>query len=208
MNLAEIKRGKGLTERAACKHLAILAGQVRSDQAIVELGAYCGRTTAWLAWGSARGHRARVVAIDTWDMRSDVPAYAVPGIEPNYSRGDYSAAFGTYQTHLARCGVDSMVDTIKGYGHEVGDEWEGPPVGLLWHDAEHSADAIESDLNAWLPHLTDDAVVAFHDACQEGMEVIEGAGRVLDTSDWDWPGEIRPWAKHPNRRGMLVVRRR
>lgn len=207
MNIDAIKAGRGLTERSACRTLSRLAAKVPAEQVIVELGAYCGRTTAWLAYGSSRGRGARVVSIDPWDLRTDMPAYAVDW-EPGYRRGDYAdpKTLETYRRHLARCGVQHLVDPIRGFSAAVGAAWPGPAVGLLWHDADHSVGAVAADLEAWLPHLAPTATVALHDVCHPSLGVLDGTRRVLTTETWG-DGEIHPWARKPDRRGMLVLQR-
>lgn len=208
MNLDAVKAGKGLTERSACVRLAKIAKRVPRDQAIVELGAFQGRTTAWLAWGSANGHGAPVFSVDPWDLLDveDQPDYA-PEWEHHYRDGGYASGvtFDAYQQHLTATGA--KVTPIRAYAEQAGYEWDGPKVGLLWHDAQHTAEAVRADLQAWTPHLASGSTVALHDACQAAYGVIKGAA-VLDTPDFDWAGRrVHKWKKHPDRRGMLVVKR-
>lgn len=212
VNEAAVVAGKGLTERAACRRLRAFAAQVPAGQTIVELGAYMGRTTAWLALGASVGEGATVVSVDPWDLRSqdDWPAgYAA--VEPAYASGIYgkSETFTAHRDHLKACGALMRVWTVRGFAADVGHGWKGQPVGLLWHDAEHTADAVAEDLTAWLPHLAPGAVVALHDAGNPRMGVVAGAERVLNTPEFDWDGrELHLWRKDPKRRGMLVVRKR
>jgi len=212
VNATAVAAGDGLTERAACRRLRRLAAQVPAGQTIVELGAYKGRTTAWLALGASEGDGATVVSVDPWDLRADDdwPAgYAQ--VEPAYATGVYSQSgtFTAYRDHLRACGALMRVWTVRGFAAEVGHGWQGQPVGLLWHDAEHTADAVADDLTAWLPHLAPGAVVALHDAGNPLMGVMAGAKRVLNNPDFDWRHrKLYRWRKDPTRRGMLVVRKR
>ena len=48
------------------RRLAYLASTVPANQAIVELGSWKGKSTAYLAAGSKFGHRASVFAVDHW----------------------------------------------------------------------------------------------------------------------------------------------
>lgn len=192
-------RQPGLTELAACQRLRSLAAAVPADQAIVELGAYAGRTTGWLLLGAQDGYSAPVVSVDPWGERTD-----------GYDRysGRYIEAERLHAEHMTRIGATPEQHTaVRGRAVDVGTGWVSPPVGLLWHDAEHSADAVEADLRAWLPHLSPTAVVVLHDAANPRCGVVEGAGRVLDTPGWDWPGELLRWQRKPDKRGALIVRR-
>ena len=41
--------------------------------------------------------------------------------------------------------------------------YDGPPIGLLFIDGEHTTEAVLDDHGAWAPHLAPDAMVVFHD---------------------------------------------
>lgn len=207
-------RPRGQVERPACQLLRTLAAQVPADRMIVELGAFQGRATGYLALGASEGHRAQVLTVDPWDSRplaSWGDSAQARAVLEQYGSAE---SFEAFKAHLARCGIDAKqrgnapVIYRRGYAANVGARWTGNPVGLLWHDAEHTADAVEADLRAWLPHLADNAVVVLHDAGNPGFGVPEGAQRVLDVPGWDWAGRtLTRWQKRPERRGTLVVRK-
>lgn len=209
------KVARGSVEKSVCSLLRSLASSVPSDRKIVELGSFRGRSTGYLALGASEGEGAQVVAVDPWDLRS-VDAWPEDYPDKHVASGTYREARADFEAHLAAAGIRTAVRgsapvlARRGYAAGVGKSWsQGQTVGLLFHDAEHSADAVEADLRAWEPHLTDDAVVVLHDAGNPGFAVEEGAQRVLDAPGWDWSGrELRRWRKHPERRGALVVRRR
>lgn len=205
-------RHPGLVELAVCQRLRALAAQVPADEAIVELGAYQGRATGWLLLGASEGQGAHVTTVDPWTLykpRQDTPEE----LSVLYGRAETYAVF---KQHMDAIGATPDRLTVKrGYAHTIGRKWVGGPVGLLWHDAEHSADAVARDLEAWLPHLSEGAVVVLHDAGNPEYGVVEGALRVLgdgwqfedeDGRLHDEPQVIR-WRKNPQRRGMLVARR-
>lgn len=195
------RRHNGSVELAACLHLRELATRVPSDQAIVELGAFKGRSTGWLLLGASEGHGAHVTTVDPWTMqkaRADYP------LGENYSRPEVYQAF---KDHMTRIGATTKEHTVKrGYASTVATKWTGPKVGLLFHDAEHSADAVQRDLAAWLPHLAEDAVVVLHDAADPRHGVQAGADSVLTGPEWA-DRALVPWGRKPNRRGLLVLRR-
>lgn len=197
------RRAAGLVELAVCQRLRSLAAAVPASQAIVELGAYQGRATGWLLLGSSEGHGAHVTSVDPWTLHRPRAAY------PLAQRYGQPEVYQAFKAHMAKIGAGPGVLTVKrGYAASCGERWPGQPVGLLWHDAEHSADAVERDLAAWLPHLAPGAVVVLHDAGRPDGEVVEGARRVLDVEGWDWAGrELLRWAKRPQNRGALIVRR-
>lgn len=216
--VVDFKIAKGAVERAVCRRLRLLARQVPAEQAIVEIGAFKGRTTGFLALGAEEGNGATVTVVDPWDLR---PAASWPkdyfdkAVVPEY--GELST-FHAWRDHMARCGIEAKgrgrapVEYRKGYAVQVGARWSGP-IGLLWHDAEHTAEAVAADLEVWARHVVPGGWVALHDAGNPNFGVIEGARKVLGNSSWAWGSrELLLWhsksAKaRPDRRGALFVRR-
>lgn len=202
-----VAAGRGLTERAACRRLSTLAGRVPPGQVVVELGAFRGRTTAWLALGAERGHGATVIAVDPWETLDppDVDGY----LEPQYARGEYADpdTFAAFLAHLDRCRVARRQVVVHKGTAAAAAAVCGDTVGLLFHDALHTAEAVRADLESWLPHMAPSCVVALHDAAEPRFGVVEGAS-VLAAHGFDWEGrKLYRWAKHPGRRGLLVVKR-
>jgi len=196
---SRLSRQRGQVELAACQLLRDLAARVPADQAIVELGAFAGRSTGWLLLGAQDGHGAHVTTVDPWERYAG----------DYYDYPEYLAARRRFEAWMARIGATPDRHTVvQDVAHQVAEAWQGPQVGLLWHDAEHSADAVARDLAAWQAHIAPGGVVVLHDAGNPRMGVVEGARRVLDAPGWDWRGRrLIRWQRRPDRRGVLIVRR-
>lgn len=65
-NEDELDQIEGWLSVAEGQRLAYLASMVPTSLAIVELGSWKGKSTAWLASGSKLGHGAQVYAADHW----------------------------------------------------------------------------------------------------------------------------------------------
>lgn len=205
------RRHNGSVELAACRRLRALAARVPADQAIVELGVYQGRATGWLLLGAQEGHGAHVTAVDPWGMRRD-------GYSPDSGHYTHPATYQAFRTHMGRIGVDTgTLTTKRGYARSVATKWRGPQVGLLVHDAEHTAGAVEADLAAWAGHLAEDAAVVVHGA--SSPDVRAGVAAALGTEyrqGWRYLGPdgwshhepvLIPWVRRPGRRGLVVAHR-
>jgi len=206
--ITDQKIAVGLVENPCCWALRDLAAEVPADQAIVELGAFKGRTTGWLAMGAQNGPGARVWSVDPWEDGEELPAdyQATARTIPDYRLSETRDA---YEKHLDETGVRPFVTTVQATAKDAAKTYDGPPVALLWHDAIHTREAVAADLRAWLPHMADNAVVVLHDIGNPAYGVEAGAKAALARrKGWDWDGrEMNPWPKQPEKRGFMVVRR-
>lgn len=146
----------GLVAPIEGRRLAELAAGVPAHQAIVEIGAHRGLSSCWLAAGSKAGHGARLTSIDPW------PAAGAP--EEHYSAEPWGevGALETWRRNIASVGADELATPLRSLAVDVAAAWS-EPVGLLFHDAEHTFEAVAADFLAWLPFLVDGAWVAVHD---------------------------------------------
>jgi len=207
----------GLVENPCCFRLREYAAKVPADQAIVELGAFKGRTTGWLALGASEGNGAVVHSVDPWD-EGEIPegyeAHAPSVVE--YVKGETRAA---YEKHLDDCGIRDLVRVHQATAVDAAAEWDTDldgRVGLLWHDALHLRENVRDDLRAWLPHLASDAVIVVHDIgdAEIGEEVLAGVRDVFGRRKAWKSRELVPWVKRNpdgtprpmHKRGFLVLK--
>ena len=137
-----------------------LASSVPHDEAIVELGTYKGASACWLAAGAQAGMGAHVWTIDPHDL---------PGYRTTTGRGRGGLDFTDpsirqrAQEQISRCGFDDAITLVQGFSVEEAQNWQGPPVGLLFIDGDHRQHAARKDFRSWQPHLSRDAVICFDD---------------------------------------------
>jgi len=137
--------------------LYALASDTPTTAAIVELGAWQGKSTIMLAAGSRAGQRAPVFSVDYFSTIPDTDyVYA------NHFREckDY---LGVFQQNLTAAGLSEAVTPIRSKTSEAGRCWNGPQIGLLFIDADHRYQSVRDDFLAWASHCTGRASVAFHD---------------------------------------------
>lgn len=213
------KRSPGLIENPLRDVLVDLAAQVPADQAVVELGAYMGRSTGHLALGVSRGHGAQVHTYDPWENADPLPEGYIDTAASvaDYAKSETRQAF---ERHMAETGAGEYVTAHQMTGVEGAKAWRGPKVGLLFHDSLHDYESVLADLRAWLPKMAPHAVVVLHDtddvryAVNEAAEVAFTRTATL-RKKWAWDQrEVRPWAKNEGRapedrrRGFVIVRTR
>ena len=115
----------------------------------VELGSYSGVSYfAFCQAIRAFGTETKAHAIDTWDGDPHAGFYG-DNIYQAFSAGHAGfASFSTMHRQTFDAALDSFADQS---------------IDFLHIDGLHTYEAVQHDFNTWLPKLTDDAVVLFHD---------------------------------------------
>jgi len=119
----------------------------------VEIGSYRGRSTCFLASGSYHGNRAKIYAIDPWDLRPKYPA----ATKPYYDKSNKLE----FDKNIKKYGF-SLVTGIRNYSVKAAKSWK-LPIGLLRIDGDHSYEGVSQDYEAWYKHVVHGGVIAFHD---------------------------------------------
>lgn len=157
-NEDELDQIEGWLSPAEGQRLAFLASTVPESLAIVELGSWKGKSTAWLASGSKLGHRARVFAVDHWVGSSE---------HQNLFWDPTATTFPEFQRNMEWLALTDIVTPIAGKTVEVAGTW-GRDIGLLFIDAAHDYESVKADFLAWSPFVVPGGWVAFHDAGAPG----------------------------------------
>jgi len=163
----ELKNVRGATPDEIGMALADFASAVPADQEIVELGVFQGRTALIMAWGASQGNRAHVTAVDPWELEGNV--YDPPFTEKG--SGDWARYW------VRDLGYADRIDLVQGFSQDVGADWSGPPVGLLFVDGDHTKEGARRDIETWADHLAPGAVIAVDDY---GHPDWPGVGDALD----------------------------
>ncbi len=174
----ELAELDGLISRDVGELLHNFAALVAADEAIVELGSYRGKSTCYLATGAAIDNHAPVYAVDAWSEEVSAWRYAVLAQLP-------SPVFEDFTAQLDKAGVRDDVHIIRSLTTLAAELYDGPPVGLLYIDGDHSRAAVLADFRAWRRHLAPDAVIIFDD-----FGVTKNPGVSLAVCDLETSGEL------------------
>ncbi|MCB9849899.1 MAG: class I SAM-dependent methyltransferase [Phycisphaerales bacterium] len=155
---------------------------------IVELGAWKGLTTCYLAAACRARGAGRVYAVDTFEgTREHDTHYASIG---NYG----GSTLPTFRKMIARAGVDDVVTPCVGYTTEVAEQYRFAPIAMLLIDADHSYEGVKADFEAYAARVVPGGLIVFHDYAMPDAGVRafvqqEVSNRTdVDTS----PGEVLP----------------
>lgn len=156
--LAASDKVEGWLTQKEQKLLYALAKEVPKGKAIVELGAWMGKSTIMLAAGSMAGSRVPVYAVDYFTVTHTVGHEYKP-----YLPGDTKDYLSIFMANIHSAGLSSIVHPIKCSSTKAAEKWEGPQPHLIFIDGDHGYHAVRSDFLAWLDHCSPGALVVFHD---------------------------------------------
>ena len=151
-DLAQVDATEGWLSLAEARALRRLAREVGAGRSIVEVGSYRGRSTVALALGARRGSGAIVYAVD--------PHAPFVGARGGRFGPQDRAAF---YANVVRAGVGESIALVGLPSSMAARGWTRADVGLLFLDGDHRYEAVRADFEAWAPHLSEGAIVAFDD---------------------------------------------
>jgi predicted O-methyltransferase YrrM len=135
-----------------------IAQSVPRDQCIVELGSWFGRSAILLGGGSVQGKGARVYAVDLFSAAGCAKEIL------EQRAGDAARDFlNRFQSNMQMAGLKGTVTPIRSATADLGKRWDGPPIGFLFIDADHSYEGVSGDWTSWKQRLAAHALIAFHD---------------------------------------------
>ncbi|TIP29392.1 MAG: class I SAM-dependent methyltransferase [Mesorhizobium sp.] len=141
-----------------------LALSVPGDGAIVELGAWLGKSTIMLAAGSMQGSKPAVYSVDSFVPTGEGAPFYYSELRDRPQ--DYLPIF---LTNIRNAGVSSVVKPVKSLTVEAAKGWAGPRVQLLFIDADHAYRSVRDDFLAWAEHCGRGSRVVFHDYGRFGV---------------------------------------
>lgn len=140
--------------------LYTLAKNCPSNNVIVEIGSWKGKSTIWLGKGSQAGHNVKVYAIDPH-----------VGSEEHAKDGKEVWTFDEFKKNIEGAQVDDViVPIVKTSKDAVTDIVE--PVGLVFIDGAHDYESVKLDFELWSPKIVDGGIVVFHDTDWPGVRKV------------------------------------
>lgn len=179
-DFSEVDNLEGLITGDIGRVLYDAARVVPANQAIVELGSYLGKSTAYLALGAREGNGQVVVAVDTWSEGNSAWRASVMDRIP-------SPTAERFQEQLTWIGLIDQVQPYHGTTTAAAREYEEAlrdgdvsPIGLLYVDADHAYEAVIADFQEWRDLLAPGAVILFDDFTKSNPGVVRALRELRD----------------------------
>lgn len=137
---------------------------------VVEVGSWVGQSA--LAMHRALAHGGTIYCVDTWR-----------GSE--FDRcGDFAERLGgdvIYQAFVGNVGdaLGQGIQPLRGASLAVAENWEGPPIDVVYLDAGHTYGEVARDIEAWRAHVRPGGLLCGHDYDPELFPGVVQAVREL-----------------------------
>ena len=123
-----------------------MAKSLKNNSVIVEIGAFKGKSTCFIAEGIG-AKNCEFYTIDTWcndgmKQREDVFA-------------DFLENIKAYK---------DKIQLLRGFSYDAVKNWpKQRKIDFLWIDGDHSYDGVKTDIRDWIPLVKTKGIVCFHD---------------------------------------------
>jgi predicted O-methyltransferase YrrM len=160
---------------------AMMVDHAQDGARFVELGAYKGRSAAFMAVELRNSGKAvTFFVVDLWEHAADITRNASHPYEPatleeckaNVDRAGYQVRYLQSDTVVAASVIQDQVD-------------------FVFIDGDHSYDGVIRDIKAWLPKVKPGGVIAGHDLHYEYPGVVRAVREVFG-ADYKQSGIV--WA--------------
>jgi hypothetical protein len=147
----------GFLSEAEGMALYDVAGRLRKEAVILEIGSWQGKSTYCLARGLAEG---KIIVIDPFngDAGDDENSGRLYGKLLEEKQCDL---FDRFQENMKRCGLTSKIEVRRGFSHEF--VKEVPPLDVLFIDGDHSIKGCSFDYGAYGQKVVPGGYLLFHD---------------------------------------------
>lgn len=150
-NLVYCNKIKGHLSLAQGIFLFNLVKKLPEKSTIVEIGAYLGRSTCFIAEGITN-RNISLYTIDTFENQ---------GMSEGY-RDTYSE----FKKNVSK--YKNKINIRKGFSYELAKEFKDVEIDLLWIDACHEYEAVKRDINDWVPLVKKHGIICFDDYYVKG----------------------------------------
>lgn len=142
---------------------------------IVEIGSWCGRSTAVLALASMAGNYQPVYAIDSFaPVRETASGKMSPASSPALLRANLDSA-----------GVNGLVHIVAKPSEEAVAEIPDQ-IDVLFVDGAHDYESAKRDLELYLPKVRIGGRVAIHDCHEADPGVVQAVDEVMSSDPSKW----------------------
>jgi predicted O-methyltransferase YrrM len=129
---------------------------------ILEVGAYCGRSTIWLG-AAARSAGTVLYSVDhhrgSEENQFGWEWHDATLVDPDLGVMD---SLPTFRRTIYNAGLEDVVIAVVGGSEVVSSHWR-TPLALVFIDGGHGVEPARADYAGWSPHIAPGGILAIHD---------------------------------------------
>jgi len=148
----EVASIEGWLTKAEGLFLYNSARKVKSENAVVEIGSWKGKSTICFGRGLQDGNNGKAYAVD--------PHIGSSEHQKMFGRVD---TFEEFRQNISKAGVDKYIEPIRDTSKNAAENFT-EPVGFIFIDGAHEYKFVNLDFNIWFPKVIDGGLIAFHDS--------------------------------------------
>lgn len=147
-----------------------MIARARDGAVFVEVGAYLGRSTIYLASRIQQsGKRIRVYVVDRWDgwlyNEEDQPSATNEPVD----------VFWHFVRHVRRAGVEDVLFPVRMSSEMAAGLFEDGTLDFVYLDADHGYEGVRRDLQCWFPKVKRRGVLGGHDYLNDDFPGVRRA---------------------------------
>jgi len=147
-----------------------ITARARDGAVFVEVGAYLGRSTVYLASCIKKsGKKIRLYAVDLWD------GWVYDDCRPHTPQPETEDVFRAFIENVRRAGVEEVIYPLKMPSEQAADLFEDGMLDFVFLDADHAYEAVRRDLEAWFPKVKRRGVLGGHDYLHAAFPAVRRA---------------------------------
>ena len=155
---------------------------------IVEIGSYCGKSSIYLAAGARRAGGVVLCVDHHRGSEEHQPGEGYHDPDLFDAATERMDSLPELRRNIARAALEDCTVLVVSPSTRFARVWS-TPLGMVFIDGGHSAEAANADYEAWAPKLAHGGVLAIHDLFPDpgagGQAPIEIYRRALDSGDFE-----------------------
>ena len=147
-----------------------IEGWFNMEEQYLELLNHCSEGGNFVELGCFKGKSTSFIVTEIINQKKNVSFYAVDSFEGSTNSSDANEVQA--YNGISNIEIDFKANTkhlykyfftYKELSHEAADNFEDGEVDCLFIDAGHSYEAVKKDIEAWLPKMKPNGIIAGHD---------------------------------------------
>jgi cephalosporin hydroxylase len=148
--------------------------QSKPDSVFVEIGAWFGKSTAYMAQKIAdSGKSITFYVVDTWQGSKESETQRKTAKQHNNN------VFPAFWQNIVNCGLQQYIKPIQLCSIQAAKSFEDKSIDFVFIDASHLYEAVLADIKSWYPKIKHKGIIAGHDYSTRFNGVVQAVNEMF-----------------------------